>query len=311
MQSSSPDIASYSADRDETALDDFMGRYIRTRVLAAGLIVLIMLLLKRHYSLATAAQLDWILAPTATLVAWFTSANPVLESGVGYVDFAKGIVVAPGCAGVNFMIMAFGLAAFCGLHHIRRLPAQLIWLVLALAAAYGLTLVVNTVRIALSIALYEADIYSSWLTAARVHRLAGVALYLGALWLYFLGLRQVIALYCNHLYLRKHHRSGYAAGWLVMGWYLVGAVGVPLANGAWQKGLPAFSEHCATVILGGFAVLVTVTILSRVFKVPYRRMSGRLEVLRCFSIGNSRNVDSRCEDYRKGLAATSKIYNKS
>jgi len=263
-----PDVASHSTDAGETALGHFIGTYFRTRVLAAGLTVLIMLLLKRHYSVATAGQLDWILAPTATLVAWFTSANPVLESGVGYVDFAKGIIVAPGCAGVNFMIMAFGLAAFCGLHQIHRLPSQLTWLILALVAAYGLTLVVNTWRIGLSMALYNADIYTEWLTAARVHRLAGVALYLGALWLYFLGLRRVISLYCRQLDRHQHRKNMHPSGWSVLGWYLLGAVGVPLANGAWQKGPPAFGEHCTTVILGGFAVFVAVTIGRRVFKVP-------------------------------------------
>ncbi|MEW6113194.1 MAG: hypothetical protein AB1664_13775, partial [Thermodesulfobacteriota bacterium] len=77
MRSLSSGIASYSVDRSEPALDDFMGTYIRPRVLAACLTVLIMLLLKHHYSVATAEQLDWILAPTATLVAWVTSANPV------------------------------------------------------------------------------------------------------------------------------------------------------------------------------------------------------------------------------------------
>jgi exosortase K len=266
MQRPLPDIASYSADRDGTALDDFLGRYIRARVLAAGLAVLIMLLLKHHYRVATAAHLDWILSPTATLVAWFTSANPVFEIGVGYVDFANGIIVAPGCAGVNFMIMAFGLAAFYGLHHIKRLPAQLTWLLLALVEAYGLTLVVNTMRIALSITLYEADIYSGWLTAARVHRLAGVVLYLGALWLYFLGLRRVVVLLCWQFDHLQHHKKTHSSGWPVLGWYLLGAVGVPLANQAWQKDLPTFGEHCATVILGGLAIFGAVTIGSRVFK---------------------------------------------
>jgi exosortase K len=267
MQSLLSGIASHRAETGKPTFEHFVGTYFRTRALAAGLTVLIMLLLKRHYSVATAEQLDWILAPTATLVAWFTSANPVFETGVGYVDFARGIIVAPGCAGVNFIIMAFGLAAFYGLHQIRRVCSQLTWLILALVAAYGLTLVANTMRIGLSMTLYDANIYTEWLAAARVHRVAGVVLYLGALWLYYLGLRRAIALYCRQLDQQPHRKYVHSSGWLVLAWYVLGAVGVPLANGAWHKGLPAFGEHCATVILVGLALFVAATIGSRVFKV--------------------------------------------
>ncbi|MGD8846963.1 MAG: exosortase K [Desulfobacteraceae bacterium] len=131
------------------------GRHIRTpRILATAVAVLIMLAFKRHYSLATAGQLDWILAPTATLLAWLTPAQPVYESGVGYVDFARGIIVAPACAGVNFMIMTFGLGALCGLVNIRRTGPMWAWLPLSLAGAFGYTIIINTVRIFLSMMLY-------------------------------------------------------------------------------------------------------------------------------------------------------------
>lgn len=95
--------------------------YVRPRLPAAALTMLVMLALKRHYSLATADELNWVLAPTAMLVRWLTSANPVLEDGIDYADFANGIIVAPACAGVNFMIMAFGLAGS------RMLSAGLNW----------------------------------------------------------------------------------------------------------------------------------------------------------------------------------------
>lgn len=265
MQNLFTGIRSRSTHTGKIAFDDLTVTYVRTRLFAAALTVLTMLLVKRHYSWATAAQLDWILAPTAKLVAWFTSANPVFESGVGYVDFAKGVIVAPGCAGINFMIMAFGLAAFWGLHHARQLPSQLAWLTLALAAAYGLTLIVNTVRIAISMTLYDANIYSGWLTAARVHRLAGVGVYLGALWLYFLGLRKLIALCCRWYHSRKPRESTLSSCWLVLAWYLVGAVGVPLANGAWKQDLASFVEHSATVTLTVLAFGALIMIMTRVF----------------------------------------------
>lgn len=263
------------ADTSEIACDRFMARYVCARLLAAGLAVLLMVLLKHHYSLATATQLDWILAPTATLVAWSTSAHLVHESGVGYVDFDKGVIVAPACAGINFMIIAFGLTAFCGLHQIRRLSCQLAWLALALAAAYGLTLVVNSMRIALSMTLHEANIYDDWVTVARVHRLAGVGLYLGALWLYSLGLRQVIGLYSRHFDCLRQHRSRYASGWSVLGLYLPAAVGVPVANLAWRRAPPDFGEHCVTVIVASLAFWAVVTVTTLVLKMFYRCLSEK------------------------------------
>lgn len=244
--------------------------YVRPRLPAAALTMLVMLALKRHYSLATADELNWVLAPTAMLVRWLTSANPVLEDGIGYADFANGIIVAPACAGVNFMIMAFGLAAFCGLHYMARQTNKLAWLVLALSAAYCLTLVVNTIRIAFSMALYRADIYTDWLTVSRVHRMAGVGLYFGVLWLYFLGLRQIMRHYCRHSDRQPRRRSIQLTGWPALGCYLLVSIGLPLANRAWQNGLPLFVEHCATVVLASLAVWAVAAVMSRLSTVLCR-----------------------------------------
>jgi exosortase K len=97
------------------------------------------------------------------------------------VDFSLGIIIAPACAGLNFMIMAFGLSCLCGIRQMRRLGPMLMWLFLSMAIAYGFAIGVNALRIGLSIWLYQAPIYSGWITVERVHRLLGVAVYLPAL----------------------------------------------------------------------------------------------------------------------------------
>jgi exosortase K len=257
-------ISSKSASAGRTILTNLAATYSRADLIPVGLTILVMLLLKRHYSVATAGQLDWILGPTARLVSWSTSAHLVPEIAVGHVDFARGIIVAPGCAGVNFMIMAFGLTAFYGLYCIRRLPGQLAWLLLAFAAAYGLTLVVNTMRIVVSMTLFSANIYNGWLTVARVHRLAGVGLYFTALWLYFLGLRQVVAIYRKR-FVRQGRPTGLRpSGWWVWISYLLVALAVPLANLAWQNGSPAFGEHCITVLVTCTGLWALIVVISRV-----------------------------------------------
>ena len=237
--------------------DGINGRNARmhaTRILGTAVSLLIMLALKHHYSLASADQLNWILAPTAKLVAWLTPAHPVYESGAGYVDFALGIIVAPACAGINFMIIAFGLAALCCMTGISRPTTLLICLIASLCCAYGYTLLVNAVRIGLSMMLYRADIYGQWLTVRRLHRLVGIGLYLGALWLWFAGFRTVLSHSGKSMERRSRFLLLNLPDWLPLAWYLLGAVGVPLANAIFQGRSSQFSEHCFTILVAGGCV---------------------------------------------------------
>ena len=254
-------------------------RHIRTsRIFPAATAMLIMLALKRHYSLATADQLNWILAPTATLLAWLTPAHPVYESGVGYADFAHGIIVAPACAGVNFMIMAFGLGALCGLVKIRRISSMWAWLPISLAGAFGYTIIINTARIFLSMVLYKADIYDGWMTIERIHRFAGIGLYLSALWIFFMGCQ------CLMQCCRRSRGAG-SPGlpvWLPLCWYMVGAVGVPMANLLFQRRAPLLAEHLLTVMIiapcvWGLAVLVhRLLVIAWIYaSLPYRSFIKR------------------------------------
>jgi exosortase K len=233
-----------------SALMSHRNAHVRAaRLLAAVIALLIMLSLKHHYSSATADQLNWILAPTAGLLAWLTPAHPVYEYGVGYVDFVRGIIVAPACAGINFMIMTFGLGAFYGITRTRRITGLSIWLVTVLLSAYGYTLMVNVLRIFISMILYDAHIYTGWLTIERVHRLAGIGVYLTALCLFSFCLR-LIADRGDRFFSRKYSPKGsLIPGWLPLFWYVVGAVGVPLVNGLFQQRAPSLGEHCLTILI--------------------------------------------------------------
>lgn|GEM_PF-1027740 len=245
------------------------------RLLGAVLTLLVMLMLKQHYSTAAADRLTWILAPTARMTAWLTGASPCWESGVGYADYARGIIIAPACAGLNFMIMAFGLAVFCGLLQIGRLPALLAWLSLSLTVAYSLALLVNTLRIALSMWLYQADIYTAWITPERVHRLAGVVIYLSALGLFFKGLQPIIGRYCRRFDRQSRRIRISLPHWWPIGWYLLGAVGVPTANLLFHKPITGYGEHCITVILASLVFWPAVRLVKWFNRRGYRRHAGK------------------------------------
>jgi exosortase K len=112
--------------------------------------------LKYHYSEAGSEDLVWILRPTASLVEWISGIPFEEEAHTGFVSYARRIVIAPACAGVNFLIIAFCMAAFSSLHRIQRQRVKWLWLTGSLVSAYGLTVFANAVRIMVSIYSYDA-----------------------------------------------------------------------------------------------------------------------------------------------------------
>lgn len=128
--------------------------------------------LKLHYSTATADGLRWILEPTAWLVSRATGSPFPFEAGVGHVSTELGLILAPECAGVNFLIIA-ALSLVFGFAHTRSSGAGKAALALAsLAVAYLATPLVNTLRI-LAILRFEPG--------EELHRILGIAVYLGSL----------------------------------------------------------------------------------------------------------------------------------
>jgi exosortase K len=154
--------------------------------------ILMALALKQYYSQARAEDLGWILKPTAGLVSLITGDEFSFKTGTGYVCGTQRIIIAPGCAGINFMLMAFGMSVFTGMHHMQRSCHRFLWLVCSLAAAYGLTMGVNTLRIIASIHTFHADFSSSGLAWGRVHRLEGVVIYFFFQYLFYSMIRRII-----------------------------------------------------------------------------------------------------------------------
>src|SRR5262245_5531390 len=76
--------------------------------IAQWVVVLIFALaLKLYYSSASADQLRWILAPTTALVELVSNTSFEFEAHAGYLSSDRSFLIAPACAGVNFLITAF------------------------------------------------------------------------------------------------------------------------------------------------------------------------------------------------------------
>jgi exosortase K len=144
---------------------------------------------KQYYRAASADELGWILAPTARLVSAVSGGHFVYEAGVGWVDRAATFIIAPACAGLNFAMAAFLALTLGWLGGMRGLRGTAARLAAAAALAYAATLIVNTARIALAIALHKGTIDLGDLDRAEVHRVEGIIVYLGGLCALYAGAR--------------------------------------------------------------------------------------------------------------------------
>ena len=74
--------------------------------------------LKRHYADARADDLRWILTPTTQLVGVVTGATFTWQPGEGYFSRDRLFLIEKSCAGINFMIAAFGMLMFALFHRV-------------------------------------------------------------------------------------------------------------------------------------------------------------------------------------------------
>ncbi len=189
---------------------------------------------KQYYRDASAADLRWILAPTAQLVSWVTGHAFVYEAGQGWINTGVMFVIAPACAGVNFALAAFLALVLGGLADAATWQTAARRLAAAAALAYVATIAVNTVRIAIAVEMHRADL----------HRIEGIVIYLA-------GLCGVFA-----LARALDGRRPRALHWLAipLATYILITLVMPAANGAAHRA--EFAVHAAAVLAACVAVAV-------------------------------------------------------
>jgi exosortase K len=151
-----------------------------------GAVMAVVLAVKQAYSTASADQLRWILAPTTTLVEQLTGERFVFVPGEGYLSHQQHFLIAPACAGVNFLLAAF-LTGALGFRRREGSPYTL--LLLSALGAYGASILANALRITVAFRLRGQAI--AGLTPEEVHRFTGIGVYLTCLCALFVGLRLV------------------------------------------------------------------------------------------------------------------------
>lgn len=157
------------------------------------------------------------------------------------------MVIAPACAGVNFLIIAFLTGAFTGIGTRRPTFGMLLS---AALMAYGLTVGVNAVRIIVSMGLYNAPIYTGPITPERVHRIGGVAVYFPALLAFHAVLRR------SRSHAVKNENGPLRIPMVPLAWYLGIALGVPIIHAGLQGRPMPVGEHAATVVAAAVGISV-------------------------------------------------------
>lgn len=168
-----------------------------TRLAQMCVVLLLALGLKQYYSTASANQLRWILAPTTILVSLISGESFQFEAYAGYVTSDRTFVIAPACAGVNFLIMAFLMLSLRKLWVNRiaqtgkaaKLAAtsDVSWGFIPTAAFIGYlaTLAANAIRITIALQLQRTPLQISTFSPGEVHRFEGIFVYFGFLLLLF------------------------------------------------------------------------------------------------------------------------------
>jgi exosortase K len=209
------------------------------RVAQAVVVLLCAFTLKLHYSTASADRLRWILAPTAVLVEMVSGTAFEFESHAGYISADRRFLIAPACAGVNFLITAFLMLSIRKLWGARSKTSAWAFIPAAFAIAYAVTLVANTVRISIALQMQRLPAEISGLNHDQLHRFEGVFIYFGFLLLLFIISERTSSETAGNL-------SRQLCFPLLV--YYATALGMPLANGAYRQGLD-FWKHSLFVFL--------------------------------------------------------------
>ena len=211
---------------------------MRLALPTAALAALIIWRLKRYYADARVDDLRWILDPTTRLVTALTGARFEWDAGQGYVSRESLFVIAKVCAGINFLIAAFGMTAWMLARRVVSAAALAAVLAVSLLTAYSAAVVVNAARISFALWLAAHPGEYAWMTAAQAHRMEGIAFYFGGL----------LFLY---VFLTQFERRSIATPLV---WYYAITIAIPLANGA-SDNRAAFIEHASFVLILPLALL--------------------------------------------------------
>lgn len=220
--------------------------------------------LKCFYSQATVSELNWILAPTVWWVRTLSGISFLYEPYEGYVSHTYQFVIAPSCSGMQFMIITLATLIFSFVHRMDTKKKKLCWMAGSLLASYIMTILVNTIRIILSIYLplylEKKSLSGGFLTPERLHTLIGAFVYFTSLFLLY----HLIGFIIHRPFIRCLPPVFF---------YLALVLGVPFLNRAYRNNQEQFTEYAMLIISVCLAVLALFSLL-KLFIRLFRRLTA-------------------------------------
>jgi len=200
--------------------------------------------LKQYYSTASANDLRWILWPTARFTEIITGTHFTFEPYAGYMSADLSFLIASACAGVNFLIAAFIMLSLRTLWNDRTTGIKWRTLFFTTVAAFGITIVANTVRISGALWLNRSRPTLAGLDHNDIHRLDGILIYFGCLLMLFVASEKLV----------NRSKSSIRTFIIPLAIYYAMTLAIPIANGALKQG-SAFWEHAAFVIVTPMVII--------------------------------------------------------
>jgi exosortase K len=241
--------------------------------------IVIAFALKYYYSRADAEALDWILAPTVRWVRVLSGITFEKQQGAGYINHEYQFIIAPVCAGMNFMVIAFSTLIISFTHRIKTWKSRLLWMGFCLFTVYLYTILVNSLRIIPSIFLPQLNIYGSWITPERVHTIEGTVVYFASLLLLWFVADKVLKRITpvndmngrpGESYAGKEGTGKASISMLykysipVLMYFAV-TLGIPFINGAFRNNRADFLEH-AVLVIAVCAVVIFIWVFLTILK---------------------------------------------
>ena len=170
------------SERQERSREATVGsRVVKMKIFVVAGAVLIAWSLKRHYAAARPDDLWWILSPVAQLVGVISRTSFGFQPGEGYFSRDRLFLIEKSCAGINFMIAAFGMLVLTLVHRVGSKCSAARVVCVSLLASYSAAVLVNAVRIAIAMWLVAHPAALPAVSAADVHRVEGITVYFGGL----------------------------------------------------------------------------------------------------------------------------------
>jgi exosortase K len=154
---------------------------MKTKLLVLAAAVLVAFGMKQYYAAARADDLRWILSPTAQVAGAMAGTAFRWQPQEGYFSGDRLFLIEKSCAGINFMVAAFGMLTLALLHRAESARSAARVLGVSLLASYLAVVLVNAVRIAIAMWLAAHPVAPSTFSAADVHRVEGIVVYFGGL----------------------------------------------------------------------------------------------------------------------------------